>query len=498
MNILSIIDIYGRFFLKIFFINIYLYFIYLKISNNKNNNTKKFLLIVFCSLLISTLYIILMKYTYSSLAMLIVYLLFGMIIKYILEQKFNYSAVVLIISFILTYTAYLISVLASGTILRIINQDISYKNPISLIIIPIIMIVLYNFIVKIKRLKNGFYFLKNIDRIEQLGKFINITSIIVVIVFGLLQDSRNIIVNTLLFVITIILCISLTIWIKSQITKTYKSNMRDRTIEIQKTEIDEKDKIIEDLKSENLKLATTIHKYNHKFSSLESAMKNAIDIDNKTEFANELSIILKETADTIENFSKEVCVNKNKLPLTNIPGIDNMFKYMQEEAIKNNINFDLKINESINYLVENIIPKEKFEILIGDHLKDAIIAINASDNSYKSILVTLGLVENCYELNIYDTGIEFEIDTLLKLGKEQVTTHKDTGGSGIGFMTTFETLKNCKASLIIEEYKPETTNYTKAVIIRFDNKNEYKIISYRANEIRKFKKGYNMVIQNLI
>jgi len=81
MNILSIIDIYGRFFLKIFFINIYLYFIYLKISNNKNNNTKKFLLIVFCSLLISTLYIILMKYTYSSLAMLIVYLLFGMIIK---------------------------------------------------------------------------------------------------------------------------------------------------------------------------------------------------------------------------------------------------------------------------------------------------------------------------------------------------------------------------------------------------------------------------------
>ena len=153
-------------------------------------------------------------------------------------------------------------------------------------------------------------------------------------------------------------------------------------------------------------------------------------------------------------------------------------------------------NNNIKYLIDNIIPKEKFEILIGDHLKDAIIAINASNNSYKSILVTLGLVENCYELTIYDTGIEFEIDTLLKLGKEQVTTHKETGGSGIGFMTTFETLKNCEASLIIEEYKPETTNYTKAVIIRFDNKNEYKIISYRAEEIKKLKNG-KIIIQNI-
>lgn len=52
---------------------------------------------------------------------------------------------------------------------------------------------------------------------------------------------------------------------------------------------------------------------------------------------------------------------------------------------------------------------------------------------------------------IYDSGIEFELETLKKLGLERITTHKKTGGSGIGFMTTFETLKECKASLIIEE-----------------------------------------------
>lgn len=69
-------------------------------------------------------------------------------------------------------------------------------------------------------------------------------------------------------------------------------------------------------------------------------------------------------------------------------------------------------------------------------------------------------------------------------------------GSGIGFMTTFETLKECKASLIIEErHEVKDNDYTKAVIIRFDGKNEYKIRSFRANEIRKKGKDNRIIIE---
>lgn len=273
--------------------------------------------------------------------------------------------------------------------------------------------------------------------------------------------------------------------------------MKDRTIEIQKAEIDEQVKIIEDIKEENLKLATAVHKYNHRLAALEMAMKKAIEQNANTEFANELSVILEETDELSKSFVKESNVIKQKLPLTNIVGIDNMFMYMQKEAFENSINFDLKINESIHDLIDNIIPKDKFEILLGDHLKDAIIAVNASNNSYKSILTTLGKVENCYELSIYDTGIEFDIETLLKLGKEQITTHEDTGGSGIGFITTFETLKNTNASLVIEEYNPKTTNYTKSVNIRFDGKCEYRIYSYRAEEIKKQNKEKRIIIKTI-
>ena len=41
-----------------------------------------------------------------------------------------------------------------------------------------------------------------------------------------------------------------------------------------------------------------------------------------------------------------------------------------------------------------------------------------------------------------------------------------------------------------------TNNYTKAVIIRFDGKKEYRIKSYRSNEIKKKMKDNRIIIEN--
>lgn len=483
-------------FIKIFMVNLLTYFVYTKIINYRNNIYTTIFIITY-SIINSTMYGILIHYLNPLSVIFILYIVYAYVIdEVIIKSKSNYIA--FLIAAIISYILYFISTLISGTILLVfIPRDNSFKNPISLILIPVISFSLLNYIFKIKRFKNGVNFLNSTKINRKTLIYTAFFTGVVILSFGLYQKTNNVMTNTYIFLGTVLISISLIIWIKSQITKTYKSKMRDRTIEIQKTEIAEQAKLIEEIKEENLKLATAVHKYNSKFESLEHAMKSALSLDSKTEFANEISVILKESEETLKNFAKEVEVNTNKLPLTNIAGIDKMFKYMQEEAANNNINFDLKINESITPLIENIIPKEKFEILIGDHLKDAIIAIKASEATYKSILVTLGLVEGIYEFSIYDTGIEFEIDTLLKLGEEQVTTHKNEGGSGIGFMTTFETLKECKASLVIEEYNPETTNYTKSVTIKFDGRNEYKICSYRAEKIKEQKSKRRIIIEKM-
>ena len=156
---------------------------------------------------------------------------------------------------------------------------------------------------------------------------------------------------------------------------------------------------------------------------------------------------------------------------------------MQSECKKNKIDFELQLKGNIHYMTNNLIAKQDLETLLADHIKNAIIAINHTDNINRSILVRLGKIDEVYGLYIYDSGTEFEQETLENLGKRPSTTHKDEGGTGMGFMNTFDTLRKCNASLIIEEYnEPSKDNYTKALIIKFDNKNEFKIKSYRQNE----------------
>ena len=488
------VDIINNF-IKIFFINLLTYWAYAKITNSFNDSVYNKIFVMVESIDAALSYIILTRYFNPVVVMIFICLVNGIIVSTVRKEKINYSIFVIAISFIFIYMIYLISVIISAMVLNFINPNNNNKNFISLLTILFLTACCSNFVFKFKRLKNGFNFIKNINN-SVINKII-IYSGGITLWFGLLQNQNSKKVNELLLIGSVIIFINLLIWLQSQITKHYKKNMRDRTISVQKAEIDEQTKLLEEVKAENLKLATAVHKYNHRLSSLELAMKSAISHNLNTEFADELSVMLKDTEDLSNSFANECNVAKCILPLTNVPSIDNMFKYMQDEASKCNINFDLKVNESINDLIDNIIPKDMFETLLGDHLRDAIIAVNASDNSYKSILTTLGLVDGCYELSVYDTGIEFQIDTLLKLGKEQVTTHKDSGGSGIGFITTFETLKTTKASLVIEEYNPETTNYTKSVNIRFDGKNQYRIYSYRADDIKKQNKEKRIIVKNI-
>lgn len=483
-------------FIKIFFISIYMFYIYVKMVNYKDNNFYKTVIIVLSCAFISFIDIFLINFVNPGVIILFLYFIYNIVLAYITETKLINSTIIVVISFAIVYTTYIISVIITGILIYLFNISINNNNPLINIIINLVEILLLIGITKIKRIKNGLNFIKSSGKMANTVLYVGFLGGIVLTIFGLLKGSVNVLLNSFLSSGTLLIFITLIIWTQNQITKQYKRNMRDRTIEIQTKEIVEQSKIIKEIKEENLKLAETIHKYNNRLSALELGIANALKNNDKTEFANELGLMLEETKELSKNFAEETTINKTNLPKTNIIGLDNMFKYFQNEANKNNIDFNVIINENIEDLLK-IIDKPKLETLIGDHLKDAIIAVNKSKNPYKSILVILGISNKCYEISICDSGIEFEIDTLLKLGKERVTTHKEEGGSGIGFITTFKTLKETKASLEIEEYNPKTTNYTKSIVIRFDGKNEYRIYSYRAEEIKKKNNGKRIIIEEL-
>jgi len=279
-------------------------------------------------------------------------------------------------------------------------------------------------------------------------------------------------------IVIIILAIIMFITIQRSLTLYYKHNLLIRDLNETKAELEKKNKEIEKLEKDILETSKLNHSISHKQNSLEHKLKELMI---NTEFSYELDI-----TDKIKDVSKQLLTTSSvsELPKTDIIDIDDMLKFLHNECLKNFIDFDLQLNGNIFHMINTFIPKEDLEILLADHIKNAIIAINSSDNINKSILVRLGLINDYYSLYVYDSGIEFEPDTLSNLGKMPITTHADNGGTGFGFMNTFDTLRKYNASLIINELNPPCSdNYTKSIVIRFDGKHDFIINSYRLNSV---------------
>ncbi len=488
---------------KIFFINVYTYIVFTKLINYKENNNRKIVFILIISIIESILGTILIKRFPKIIITTMVYLFHSLAISQLTKNKLKFSIIVTFISFAITYLVYIISVALVAIILMLIEPDFPINSIYSLMLIICVEILLINRIFRIKRLKNGITFLKDNKKLNNIGiigfAFIGIT----IIIYSIVSNTSEWQSGTYLFLGIVIESICMFIWIKQKITKYYKQKLKEKTIEELENEIKEKDKEIKNILEENQRIATINHKYSNRIKALEGFSNKVMSkpeiVENmKVEFGDEFLNFEKQVQKLSKEYTMEMEKNiENKIPKTGIFGIDNILEYMNQEATKINIKFNVKINGNINYMIENIVEQSKLETMLGDHIKDAIIAINSSNNTNKNILLILGIIDEHYEVRIYDTGIEFEIPTLLKLGLEQITTHKETGGSGIGFMTTFETLKNTKASLIIEEKHPmNKTDYTKAVRIKFDGKNEYRIYTYRAEEIKKENKNGRIIITN--
>ena len=390
------------------------------------------------------------------------------------KKDIIYSFIMTIISLSFNYIIYMFAVAISFFPIMLLRINNDY---ISLTIILCIYIITINRIFKIRKLKNGFNFLKR--KLENTYFNILFLNIGIIILFLNIFLQNISILNVrrpgeMLFIITILMIIT----ISKSFQLNYKYNQLVKELEQTKEELEKNKQEIDKLEKENLEFSKTSHSLAHKQKALEFKLEQLL----KTDIDVESKEIIKEE---IEKVSKELYKEPNevKLAKTEIESIDNMFSYMQSECIKNNIKFELQVVGNMYYMINNLISENDLEILIADHIKDAIIAINHSDNSNRSILVRIGKIDNEYSLYIYDSGIEFTKEVLDNLGKKPTTTHADTGGTGMGFMNTFDTLNKTKASLIINEIgEPCEDNYTKALIFKFDKQNEFKVNLYK-NEV---------------
>ena len=460
--------------IQITFFSFFTYCIALKISN-KNQCLRRNIFVKLLILVgIGIVHVIINDFGSIFYSMIFLFLTLTLLFEVDTSNNTSNSMLVIIISLCINYVLYFIAIslsFAPNALLDITNNYIGL----------LIMLLMYLFVIriffKIKRFKNGFAFLQNKKQNEYLD--ILILNICVVIIFSFIIISnydkifiREVSISLLVFIIIMF------ITIQKSLQLYYKQKQLIKTLEETQAELEKYKKDVKDLEEENLNISKKSHSLVHKQKQLEYKLNELLSQTETTITEKEK----EELNSRIENISKELYTEKAIIELTktDIPNIDDMLKYQQSECIKNKIDFDLQISGNIHHMINTLISKEDLEILIADHVKDAIIAINHSNNENRSILVRLGKIDECYGIYIYNTGIEFEKETLENLGKKPSTTHADEGGTGMGFMNTFDTLRKCKASLIIKEIgKPSKDNFTKVIMIKFNNKQEFRVESYR-------------------
>ena len=381
------------------------------------------------------------------------------------KEGLGFSIISVFISLTINYIIIFIEL--SG--IYVLNNYVLIKNDyINLIILISMYLTVCLLIYRMRRIKYGLAFLKLKNKNDVLDiTMMNICSIILFSIIVFSNEIINIELSKKLAIGFIIFSIIMVITIKKSIEAYYKQKLLIQDLNETKKELEEKEKEIEELEAENLSFSKKSHSLAHKQKSLEFKInKLLINSENAEELG--LQEELKNIANQIQKNSK-----LPKLDKTGITEIDDMLEVMQEECRLNRIDFTLQLNGNIYQMTNNYVTKEELSILLADHIKDAIIAINHTDNINKSIMVRLGKIDDCFGLYIYDSGVEFPKEIFEKLGKQPITSYPDEGGTGMGFMNTFDTLKKHNASLIIESIgKPSKDNYTKVIRIKFDNKSE--------------------------
>lgn len=477
--------------IKMMCINGLIFMVNTKVLNYKIDK-RYFVCIALSSILITAIYYVLDKYLDNLLKLILMYFMQLIVLKICIKDIRKNLLVSNLLSNSIVFIAFIFSLLIEMLLVNLIKIKNSTVNFIlTFIIETVILMIFFN----IKRFKKGFAFLDNNVNSEYTNAIVINVSVVIILAYYVFGNYYGNLTKQLLICFIVLSIIMIIIVIKT-LTLYYKQKLLAKNIEDYKAEIALKDVQIKSLSDEKYKIS----KLNHEFYNRQKALIHKVEeiTSMNTEMADELDLS-KQINDLTKEYTDKAQEIKtlDKLPTTGIVEIDDMFKYMQSECDSKKIQFNLKINGNIYHMINNKIPQSRLVTLIGDHLRDAIIAIDFSNNTFKSILAVLGENNGVYEFCVFDTGIEFKIDTLLNLGLKPATTHKDSGGTGIGFMTTFETMKETKASLIIDEmHEMSNTDYTKSVTIRFDGKNEYRIKSYRSDEIKKKMKDNRIIIEN--
>lgn len=468
---------------KYIFISLCCFYTYDKLLNIKTGFKCHFIDIVVSVYISIVTYFLKLHAPHISMVFIIISLVTTM--RFLRKTPLNITFITCILSYSLSFFFFFICALSMAVFTFYIENTTLYYF-VFMQLIGTLTLFLTSILFRFRRLKNGMPFLLKKSS-NTIGMCIGIIFVILT-TFVAMYDRTN-----KLFIIAVILIgilgIALIIWWRTQLTKLYREHLRTTELVSLRDEVDR-------LKAENEKLSKIIHKDNKLIPAMEMTVRNVLndittneaDTARLNELQTSLSALSAERDGVLRAYENEVLAFEPTGSLR----LDSLLSYMKIKMDNESINFTFTQTANVRYMIQKVCSEDSLCTLIADMLENALIATKNCD--IRNIHFGFDVEDGFYALNFVDSGIPFAPEVYMDMGIQRHTTHQDTGGSGIGLMTTFEIVKKHRASFVIDE-KLNNDFYTKKLTISFDRLNQVYIKSRRKEVLELSSQRLDIVIQ---
>lgn len=393
------------------------------------------------------------------------------------------SFITLTLSLCITYLLFVTSTCLAVLVLAPLLLKLPTSVHISSALIPSLVfeLVLIHLLFSIKRFKYGMPFLYA-KAFNNLGLIASINTICIIC---LSPEQSSLQTEATLLFFCAVLSLIIIPWWQSQLKKQYIRRLRQLELESLRLEVQEKDERIAHLEERNEALGRLIHKDNHLIPALEFAVREFLSVSNTPEQQRKSEELLQEIQ-KLSTIREEIVTDINSAQTVNfqtgMASLDTLLNFLYKQAIGRHISFSFHMMPNISPKVLASIQEEDLVHMLSNLVDNAFIATTGCAN--RRVQVQMYESRKALIVEVADSGIPFEAASIINYGIVSMTTHADTGGSGIGLLDIWETKQKYRASLHITEY-PADSPFTKKIVFSFDKKNKYMVYSSRAKELLK-------------
>ncbi len=360
----------------------------------------------------------------------------------------------------------------------------NFKDLFIVSIFSVLMILLTLLIFKIKKIKKRIVPITNDDVYEKL-LFISVLSI-----FGMtltFTTDREATFLEIGFIFISFCCLSIILGWRKMTANSYRKNILDRNVEVLEYSAREYNAERERLAEQNSELAKIIHRDNKLLPAMELSVRSLLerypDDKQAKELLQGLNKLFAERANAVESFRSEATILQTSGDVT----IDSVLGFLNAKAADYKVEFTAEAEEgAVEFFREQFKELTDFNAILCDLGENALIAAKHVENGkVKAVLDYAGGIAT---LKLYDNGAPFDEKVIAEMGRTEITTHKNDGGSGIGLVTAFKILKKYSASICIDEVLAEDAckadGYAKCIVIRADG-NGLRVIKTERDSVKK-------------